>query len=79
MLTDSQKTIIRHLVEEMRPGSEVRLEDINAVNGVKVFKIYELYEFVHDILRESPRLYKFSKEKDLRKSIVYRHEEYQKV
>ena len=79
MLTDSQKVIVRHLVESMQPGSEMTIGDVNGINGVKVFKIYELYEFIHDILRESPRLYKFSKEKDLSKSIIYRHEEYSKI
>jgi hypothetical protein len=76
MLTDSQKIIVRHLVEEMRPESEVTLGQINSVNGVKVYKIYELYEFVHGVLRESPRRYKFTKENNLAKSIIYRTKEY---
>lgn len=76
MLTDIQKKIIRHVVEEMRPESEVTLEQINALNKIKVFKIYELYEYVHSILLESPRRYKFTKEKDLKKSIIYRTKEY---
>ena len=75
MLTDSQKQIVRHLVEDMKPGSEMSLEQINKVNGVRLFKVYELYEFVHDIVRESPRNYKFSKRKDVAKSVVYRVEE----
>lgn len=79
MLTDSQKTIVRHIIEDMRYGSEITLEQINALNGVQVFQLYTLYEFVHDVLRESPRLYKFSKEKNLNKSIIYRHEEYNKI
>lgn len=76
MLTETQKTIIRHLVEDMRPESEMTLGQLNTVNGLKIYKIYELYEFVHDILRDSPRRYKFSKESDLSRSIIYRTREY---
>lgn len=79
MLTDIQKETARHMVENMRSGSEMTLEQLNAINGIKLLKIYELYEFVHNVLRESPRLYKFTKINDnLGKSIIYRHEEYVK-
>jgi hypothetical protein len=78
MLTDIQQGIVRHMVEDMRPGSSMSLEELNKLNGVKLFRIYELYEFVHDILRESPRIYKFTKLKDVGKSLIYRHEEYTK-
>jgi len=76
MLSDVQKEIARHLVEDMRPGSEMTLGQLNSVNGLKIYKIYELFEFVHDIMRESPRRYKFSREQDLSKSIIYRAKEY---
>jgi hypothetical protein len=59
----------------MKPGSEMSLDQINQVNGVKIFKIYELYEYVHDIVRESPRNYKFTMRKEVGKTVIYRVDE----
>ena len=75
-MTETQKKIVKHLVEDMIPGSQMSLNQINKVTGVGVERIYDLYEYVHSLVIVSFRLYRFTKEHDVGKTVVYRVEEY---
>jgi hypothetical protein len=72
MITKEQEKLLQTFIENMMPGSQITLEELNKINGMEVFKLYQVYEEVHNILQRNFRNFRFTKSKDLKKSIIYR-------